>query len=255
MYMTSNENIFISGVTILVLAILIYHNAFANGKATCNHYILNVYLYISLAFAILACSSLVLEDRLSNNPSNMVRFYQKYALPAFIISFIVLFGIYFTENVILSNLLWLLFISTLTITFFPVYNILRHQHIFMRTTISVALMVLILTGVAFWKPNYISLSWESGLSAALLGGVVLQLVQVFFGKSDNAYNKLLSYGFVLLFSLYLLYDTKVLQVKAANCNKLLAKNIYPNYPRESLGIFLDILNLFTNIGSINSDES
>ena len=58
-----------------------------------------------------------------------------------------------------------------------------------------------------------------------------------------------------LFSLYLLYDTKVLQVKAENCQNMIKNfNQYPNYPRESLSIFLDILNLFTNIGRINSSQ-
>ena len=62
---------------------------------------------------------------------------------------------------------------------------------------------------------------------------------------------IMSYAFILLFSLFLLYDTKLLQVKASKCISLNKIGIKPNYPRESLGIFLDILNLFTNIGNVN----
>ena len=132
------------------------------------------------------------------------------------------------------------------------YIILSNENIFMKTLISVVVIVLILTTIAFLKPEYISLSWGSGLLVALTCGIIIQLVQYFIGGTSSKFNLVLSYFFVLLFSLYLLYDTKVLQVKAANCKNMLDTfKIYPNYPRESLGIILDILNLFTNLGNIN----
>ena len=56
---------------------------------------------------------------------------------------------------------------------------------------------------------------------------------------------ILSYVFIIIFSFLLLYDTKKLQVNAKKC-------IIPDYVNESISIFLDIINLFSNLGRVNA---
>lgn len=63
-------------------------------------------------------------------------------------------------------------------------------------------------------------------------------------KSQNKQINILNYCFVILFSLLLLYDTKKIQFNSKNC-------IIPDYINESIGIFLDIINIFVNIGRVN----
>lgn len=54
------------------------------------------------------------------------------------------------------------------------------------------------------------------------------------------YYKMLSAVFVFIFMMLILYDTKLLRVKAERC-------VIPDYPTDSVGLFLDIINLFSNV--------
>ena len=57
----------------------------------------------------------------------------------------------------------------------------------------------------------------------------------------------MSYFFIGLFVLFILYDTKKIQVNAKNC-----KTLKVDYINESLGIVLDALNLFQNIADVQN---
>lgn len=56
-------------------------------------------------------------------------------------------------------------------------------------------------------------------------------------------SKMLTYVGILLFSIYILYDT----------NQILQKNYYGDFITASLDYYLDILNLFTNLVNLNQD--
>ena len=62
-------------------------------------------------------------------------------------------------------------------------------------------------------------------------------------KNPNAKRpKIFAYILIVLFIFFLLYDTKKIQVNAKNC-----KTATADYINESLGVVLDILNLFQNL--------
>ena len=249
--MSKNINFLVSGTIMILLSTIILNRAINNGQFTCKNYISNVYLYISLAFTVLSFSSLMIDLYLVKDINNILS-YKKYIFSAFILTFISMIGLFFTQNIFLSHILWLIFLLAIAVTFYPMYYRLKEKNTFIKTSVSVALVVLLLTFIAFLKPELISLSWGRALFIALLCGIIIQIVQLFFIPQNTKMSLIISYSFVLLFSLFLLYDTKILQIKAKNCQKIIKEfNIYPNYPKESLSIFLDILNLFTNIGNIN----
>ena len=128
---------------------------------------------------------------------------------------------------------------------------MKEKNVFNETIITTIIMVVAITFLAFWKPELISLKLGSILLVALIAGIIMRLVQFFTGNSSNKnMNLIFAYIFVILFSLFLLYDTKLLQVKAVHCETLIKKGIKPNYPRESMNIFLDLINLFANLGSL-----
>ena len=246
----NNENIITTGLIIITLIIMIINKAISNGKFTCKNYILNIYLYISLSLSLLAFISMLLEKKV-NNPN----IYKQLIFISFIVGIICIIGLQFVDNIYITHIIWLLFIVSIAFSFVPLINILKERKVFTKTLVSVVIIVLFLTAIAFYKPEYISLSWGNFLFVALIVGIVVQLIQLFIGEPSSKFNLYLSYAFVLLFTLFLLYDTKVQQVKALYCQNLVNKyKIYPNYPRESLGIFLDIINLFTNLGTINSSK-
>jgi FtsH-binding integral membrane protein len=57
--------------------------------------------------------------------------------------------------------------------------------------------------------------------------------------------KSVAYAFIALFMGFILYDTKMLQVRAKVCK-------IADYIRESFKLFLDILNLFLRLLSLKS---
>ena len=122
------------------------------------------------------------------------------------------------------------------------------NNVFLRTLITTLVIVLGLTAVAFYKPEMISLSWGPILITLLEIGIVMRILNIFLNKNPNTQGKMsyiLSYVFIIIFSFLLLYDTKKLQVNAKKC-------IIPDYVNESISIFLDIINLFSNLGRVNS---
>ena len=60
----------------------------------------------------------------------------------------------------------------------------------------------------------------------------------------------ISYLVIMIFMGYLLYDTKMMQVRAKSCVEGTA-----DYVRESVNIFLDIWNMFLRILSLNSSRN
>ena len=72
-----------------------------------------------------------------------------------------------------------------------------------------------------------------------------RFIEIFI-KDNKKYSKVISYVAIVLFSLLIIYDTKKIILNANNC-------VNPDYINESLGGFLDSINLFQNnyILSIN----
>ena len=53
----------------------------------------------------------------------------------------------------------------------------------------------------------------------------------------------MTYFFIVVFMVFILYDTKRLQINAKECVKA-------DYIKESLGLFLDIFNIFVRVLSL-----
>ena len=233
----------------IIVSFFIYKKAYKNNKLTCNNYILNTYLYIILSIIIVSIVVLLIEKNnvLKKSEYNSINKY-------FLIIFIFTIGLLFLtmmidpRNTIFKHLSWLGFICLIGISMYPIYIYTKMNNVFLRTLITTLIIVIGLTGIAFFKPNLISLSWGPILITLLFIGIIMRLLNMFMNKDNNSQNKwsyIFSYGFVILFSFLLLYDTKKLQVNAKKC-------IIPDYINESIGIFLDIINLFANMGRINS---
>jgi FtsH-binding integral membrane protein len=54
---------------------------------------------------------------------------------------------------------------------------------------------------------------------------------------------------VVLFSLFTAYDIQVLKLHARRCRSGKNNSFKPDYPVETLGIYLDFINLFVNMDS------
>ena len=95
------------------------------------------------------------------------------------------------------------------------------------------------------------------LLAGLIGLILAETLVLALGTPEEKKKGLqwLSMFGVALFSLFTAYDIQVLRIVARRCrsgksrNGIKEKNVQPDYPREVLGIYLDFINLFSNMGN------
>ena len=108
---------------------------------------------------------------------------------------------------------------------------------------NVAFVFIGMTIVAFIdKQNMIGFGpyLFAGLIGLFLGRLILLGVGFFKDSEElKPYNRALTYFAIVLFSVYVAYDTQVLKATRSR-----------DYINNSLGLFLDILNLFTSFGSL-----
>jgi FtsH-binding integral membrane protein len=90
------------------------------------------------------------------------------------------------------------------------------------------------------------------LFAGLIGLIVAQLLLYAFGSSEEKREgfQFIRFFAIALFAAYTAYDVQVLREKASLCRTIQKKlKRDPDYPAESLGLYLDFINLFVNIGN------
>ncbi len=237
-----------------ILAILIvnvYNTAFKGGRFTCNKYILNTYLYILLALVIISLENIMLDNQ---NISVEKIFGPFRGWVGVILLFVVSIGLLLTlmsvnpKNVLLKHILWLAFVLFLGLLAYPSYISTLENNTFVATLFSTIGILILFTVIAFVRPNWIQLSWGGVLSFLLLAGILTELCFYFFGKKEHRQgrSKGMAYFFIALFTIFILYDTKKIQVAAKMCKE---SNV--DYINQSLGIVLDGLNLFQNLAIVN----
>jgi FtsH-binding integral membrane protein len=88
------------------------------------------------------------------------------------------------------------------------------------------------------------------LLAGLIGLILAQILLLALGTPEEKKKGIqwLSMFGVALFSLFTAYDIQVLRVNARLCKVGKNSRFQPDYPVESLGIYLDFINLFSNMG-------
>jgi FtsH-binding integral membrane protein len=128
---------------------------------------------------------------------------------------------------------------------------LKAENVLKDVLVTVAGIFLAMTALGFYDNQNI-LGFGSYLFAALIGLIVARLllmVGVFGGASAgaiNSVNNILSWVGTVLFSVYVAYDTQRLKELARGRGR----GSSPDYVDASLGLFLDAINLFQNVGDI-----
>ena len=231
------------GILIFVSVIFgIANSAIRNKKFVCNRYILNTYLYIILTLNIIALQMLIMEyNKLDFQPNFLV----------FIGIFILTIGCIIAMHkisplqIVLKHSVWILFIILMGLIFYPMYSLYINQKgLIMSAILTTVLLFIGLSAIAYLKPEFISLSWGPVLLVLLVGVIIVELLALAFaGNNTSTIFKYSSYFVIGLFMLFILYDTKRLQINAKNC-------VIADYISESVKLFLDIWNIFVRILSL-----
>jgi FtsH-binding integral membrane protein len=231
------------GILIFVCVIFgIANSAIRNKKFVCNRYILNTYLYIILTLNIIALQMLIMEyTKIDFQPNFLV----------FIGIFILTIGCIIAMHkisplqIVLKHSVWILFIILMGLIFYPMYSLYTNKKgLIMSAILTTVLLFIGLSAIAYLKPEFISLSWGPVLLVLLVGVIIVELLALAFaGDNTSKIFKYSSYFVIGLFMLFILYDTKRLQINAKNC-------VIADYISESVKLFLDIWNIFVRILSL-----
>lgn len=88
------------------------------------------------------------------------------------------------------------------------------------------------------------------LIAGLFGLIIAQLVVIFFVDEKKGAFRILDSVAVILFAILTAFDIQVLKQVKAVCRSIRGG---PDYPAHSVGLYLDFINLFSNIADLSSE--
>jgi FtsH-binding integral membrane protein len=242
---------------IFLLCFLIFHYSFKNGQPTCNRFIMNTYLYIALGLSILGTVCYLFD------------FYKiDIGFGPFLFIFILTLGIIIyihfvspKKNILLNHILWLLLIVCFGLTLSPLTNNELYKPYIFRTIQIVMFIFFFMSLVVYLFPNFFLNTYSTmmmGLFVALIVIIIIEVIKIIYKGYTNNWemtnvDKGISYFVIVLFSLFVSYDTTTLKIRSKNCKES-SIFLYPNYPVESLNIILDLLNLFVRVLGLQGNQ-
>lgn len=252
----TNSNVllklFCSLTIVVLICILIGKYAFKNGILTCDHYIFNTYLYVILSILLIFIIVLI-NDQTGIFNSFLLLFTTSNTLIILILLLIILLALVYAlqkvnpANIFASNMIWLLLILVLGITVIPVIWFGRLTNI-VGLAGAITILTTLVVGVAgyYYGDKIITFDWDKYLQYALYFLIFAAFIGIFFISPKNIY----TYFFVIsiislvIFALMLLSNHKKIK---ENADKCIDGQVVPNYPLESFGIFIKMLNIFLNL--------
>ena len=242
-----------------IICILIDKYAFKNGNLTCDHYVFNTYLYIILAILIMFIVVLINDQYgIFNNlilwmmSGGTMRIYL-----VFIIYLILIFALTYAlmsvnpTNIIASNLIWLLLLIFIAFLIIPTIWFGRLNGV---VGIAGILTIVITIGVGllgyYYGDSIVTFNWDRYLNYALIILIAIMILGPYFITTSEGMNNFIvvvSFISLIIFILLLLSNHKKLK---QNADKCIDGKMIPNYPVESYGIVIKIVNIFQDLINI-----
>lgn len=239
------------GATLVFFAYLVSLLGFKHGKPTCENYVINVYLYLALSIIILS----ILSGYINWNSKYDVNPYLVIIMP--VLSLLALFALITQpsfqdtmKQVIYSHIFWILFIFSLSGTFWVFLDDIFKPYL-LSTILIVSLIFVFMSALVYIHPQFFKDTYTQAMSSLiiiLLIIVVFEIANLIF-NSKYAFSplyRLVSYIVIAIFTIFISYDTARVFELAEKCTNM------PNYPKSSTSFFLDILNLFARILNLRS---
>lgn len=268
-----------SSITVCVLIVIIYLNAFENNNYTCKNILVNTYLYVLISLILFHIITMLLV-----NYELHIKFFKLLSgfniFLVFIGLLVIMIGITFIfdmshNNILASHFILLLLISLfsllISVTYARLKNYNLYNKVFYTTLLFISVLLIIFYFYQYIIKQYLTNEYYFIVLILLVVVVVVEMIYLLFiGYSKNI-TILISAIVLVIFGYFLLADTqKILDITEDNCkialkncnNSLLNPNCnkydYPSYPQKSFDIFHDIIVIFRRIAEIylatNTDE-
>ena len=245
--------IFCCFTIIVIICILIGNYAFKNGILTCDHYVFNTYLYVILSILLVFIVVLV-NDQTGFFNSILLSMAKGNIFLIMIVILLFLLGLMYAlqtinpNNILASNLVWLLLILFLGIFVIPIIWIGRLTNVVGIAGILTVLITLVV-GIAgyYYGDKIVTFDWDKYLHYALWSLIIVSFVSIYFIRDVNTLNNFFIIIFIislLIFVLLLLSNHKKLKEDADKC---IDGKVVPNYPYVSFSIFIKMLNIFEDL--------
>ena len=253
-------------LTTIIILFIINNSAFNNSNPTCNNFVVNVYLYLAVSVLSIGLFSYLINLILFGNsrkyfkPLESYEIFQNMNVFFYIFSaimslvLIVLIAIsngFENTNVIYNHIIWLLFLFFISVTLYPRLKDIDSYKYIDFALISTTVIFLVMTYFYYMFSDMFLNNMSAigmGLLLSLVVIIIVELINIFFLSGTTSINllKITSYIVILLFSIFVSYDTAQMAVRAEECTNL------PNYPKFSIDFFLDLLNMFSRILFLSS---
>lgn len=218
---------------------LTYLSAFKNGKPTCDRFLVNNFLYLLITLMIYITSIKYYEKE----NINLSKESTGTKIGVFILSIVVLMGMFYVNNIFLKHLLLVLFL--LLIGYISKESMEKYdKELIKETVLKVTLIVLGCVAFSLAFPNFIKPSMANILIIGLLVAIIFRIVDsLVLGKK---YHNYISYLIIFIFTAFLIYDTD----RVRKVGQLCKKTGKPEYIENMLDMFLNIINLFSTIAGL-----
>ena len=210
---------------------------------SCNAYFGKIFAHLTAATVIAGLSAEYtnIGDQLLENQNKWVKLIVNLA-----ITIALLFGIFLTPvGSILKYLFFAAFAFWIGQTVKPLVDKLKDKNALQHTIFLATGVFAAMTAVGFFDKQNI-LGFGPYLFFGLLGLILVEIVLLFVNESKFVFDLVRFFG-VALFSVFTAYDVQLLKENAKFCKMLKNAGKDPDYPNESLGLFLDLINIFSYI--------
>jgi uncharacterized protein len=225
----------------------------SSRSPTCDNYFGKVFAHLggALALAAVSAETLTLEEQLEKAVgSKLITI-----LLSIAIAIVLIIGIFKTSpGSPQKYVFFVAFALWIGQTLKPLVDKLQARATLGRILALTTGVFLGMMAIGFYDRQNI-LGFGPYLFAGLAGLILVQLLIYAFAspaEKKTALNWLRLFG-VALFAAYTAYDVQLVKAGAAGCRAARAAGRAPDYPVESLGLFLDFVNLFAKIGGGNSE--
>jgi len=217
----------------------------------CTNYYGKVFAHLAGAFGIASLSAEFLHtEALHVSNSAFINM-----IVTFGICILMLYGIIrLPPYTILKYICFVIFAIAMGQSVKPYVKKLEDNHRLVRVLTTIMGIFIGMTALGFYDNQNI-LGFGSYLFVGLLGLLIVSITWFFVARTPDEYKQISYYidlfG-ITLFTIYIAYDTQVIKENARSCESQMKRGIVPDYPRDSIGFFLDIVNLFSRLASTSN---
>ena len=140
----------------------------------------------------------------------------------------------------LKAVLYLFFIISIGFAVFPLYRFVDSQGLAKPILLTITMLFIILTLTSVIFPEHLTGSIGNYLFAILAGLVIFRLCLLLFNSKSVTVWRYSAYVGIVLFSMFVIYDTKIISMRANKCD------VPYDHINNALNLFLDFVNMFSD---------